>query len=34
MNVGLMGRMFPPAIAAIMGRVAAADERFLAEILG
>lgn len=34
MNVGLLGRLFPPAIAAIMGRVAAADERFLAEILG
>ncbi len=34
LNVGLMSRLFPPAIAAIMGRVAAADERFLAEILG
>ncbi len=34
LNVGLMGRLFPPAIAAIMGKVAAADERFLAEVLG
>ena len=34
MNVGLLARLQPPAIAAIMGRVAAADERFLADVLG
>lgn len=34
LNVGLMSRMFPTAIATLMGKVAAADARFLAEVLG
>lgn len=34
LNVGLMGGMFSGVIKDTMGKVAAADERFLAEVLG